>query len=69
MAVIIIAYYYIQKTAIHEKKNLYNNTTTQDNDLIMTMAQDLKSMNSYNHLIYKISNILYVLAHNTFYSV
>jgi len=42
MAVMIIAYY-IQKTAIHEKQNLYNNTTTQDNDLIMTMAQDLKA--------------------------
>jgi len=26
-------------------------------------------MNSYNHLIYKILNILYVLAHNAFYSV
>ena len=24
------------------KKSLYNNTTTQDNDLIMTMAQDLE---------------------------
>jgi hypothetical protein len=42
MAVMIIAYYYIQKTEIHEKQNLYNNTTTQDNDLVMTMAQDLK---------------------------
>jgi len=26
-------------------------------------------MNSYNRLIYKIFNILYVLAHNAFYSV
>jgi len=43
MAVMIIAYYYIQKTEIHEKQNLYNNTTIQNNDLIMTMAQDLKA--------------------------
>jgi hypothetical protein len=43
MAAMIIAYCHIQKTAIYEKQNLYNNTTTQDNDLIMTMAQDLKA--------------------------
>jgi hypothetical protein len=43
ITVMIIAYYYTQKTAIHDKQNPYTNTTTQDNDLIMKMAQDLKA--------------------------